>query len=159
MPENPFVNTKLSQQLGSQRYETFGQIPLWFGNLARVEFLMDMTRWDLTNSNVLDVGAGSGFIASELCKQQPIGKINLLDNSLDMLQQAQVVLPEAKKYDLDISNKNLSDLINQKFDLLFSLSVFSYLDKDRTKQGINNLAKLSKSNSSIIFGSFTPNSI
>lgn len=87
------------------------------------------------NSEVLDIGCGVGRLEYKLAKEVKlcVG----IDIAPSMIELAKKYIKAENVDFVTVNGKNLTDLRNRQFDLIFSIIVFQHLPRDIFKSYIN----------------------
>ncbi|MCG3783342.1 class I SAM-dependent methyltransferase [Delftia acidovorans] len=104
--------------------------------------------FELKNKHVMDFGCGSGYGAAFIADQGA----NCLgvDISKTSIEYARKTYLQAKFESHDLTNENLQDIINQRFDLIVSFDVIEHVEKYWTF--VSNIKKLLKPGGTAIIG-------
>lgn len=102
------------------------------------------------NSNVLDIGVGTGVLTSKLYEHGH--QIHGIDFSTNMIAIAKEKMPEAKLLEWDISNGLPAELLDNKFDFIVSTYTLHHLTDEEKVQLIDQLIPLLKDNGKILIG-------
>lgn len=102
------------------------------------------------NSEVLDIGFGTGILASQLYENgHPIDGI---DFSSEMIAIAKAKMPEANLLEWDITEGLPNELAGRKYDAIFSTYALHHLSDEQKVDFLKNLRPLLKAEGKIYIG-------
>ncbi|WP_025786301.1 class I SAM-dependent methyltransferase [Sporosarcina sp. D27] len=102
------------------------------------------------NSNVLDIGFGTGVLTSKLYENGH--QIDGLDFSSKMISIAQSKMPNANLFKWDISKGLPSEILENKYDSIISTYTLHHLTDEEKASFITNLIPLLKKEGKIFIG-------
>lgn len=105
-------------------------------------------------SDILEIGAGTGFLTSHILKRYPDGQFLITDLSDDMLHfcKTKYAAKNTRFQTMDADTPNT----NEKFDLIVSSMTAQWFDDP--SETLNNLKKLLKPNGKIFYSALGPKS-
>ena len=101
-------------------------------------------------AKVLDIGIGTGFLASKLA--QAGNEIVGIDFSEQMLKQTAQKIPNARLYEFDFSNGLPPEILEEKFDFIISTYAMHHLTDDKKIVLFRELRKRLNPGGAIIIG-------
>lgn len=102
------------------------------------------------NSNVLDIGVGTGVLTSKLYEQGH--HIHGIDFSMNMISIARERMPDAQLLEWDITKGLPTEIIQNKYDSIVSTYTLHHLTDEEKVQFITKLLPLLKDNGNILIG-------
>ncbi|WP_200411808.1 class I SAM-dependent methyltransferase [Virgibacillus salexigens] len=102
------------------------------------------------NSNVLDVGFGTGILTSKLYENGH--QIDGIDFASEMISIAKTKMPNANLIEWDISNGLPPEITENRYDSIISTYTLHHLDDKEKISFITNLLSLLKENGKIFIG-------
>lgn len=101
-------------------------------------------------SNVLDIGFGTGVLASKLYENGH--QIDGIDFSSKMISIAKSKMPNANLFECDISRGLPPEILENKYDSIISTYTLHHLTDEEKISFINNLIPILKKNGKIFIG-------
>jgi ubiquinone biosynthesis O-methyltransferase len=106
---------------------------------------------------VLDVGCGTGNFSIKLAKMGcSVTGIDISDNMLDIARKK----AEEENLDIQFLHMNLNELNfkENKFDAVFSMAAFEFVDDEDAPKALEGMLKVVKKNGQVLIGTISSNS-
>ena len=154
-----YWETRLKDNFGLQGVGFFGlgkKYNKWMYRVRMRVFLncIRSLHLDLTNSEVIDIGCGTGFYIGLWKNEVKVGHLTGIDITNIAIQNLKAKFPDVRLYTADICNDTELQLIsnNNQFDIVSAFDVlFHITDDSKFEQAIKNVHSMLKLNGYFIF--------
>jgi len=129
----------------NDRYLERGSVPV------SVEDELIINSLDLSNvKSILDVGCGTGRLLSKINARYPNIEIVGLDLSSASLDVASENIPTGKFHCFDLSNGDIKEIVNKKFDRVLSVQVIQHLQPINHSHAVSQLVQSVSPNGKLV---------
>ncbi len=120
-------------------------------NPVRLEYIL--SKCDIKDKKILDIGCGGGILSEQLCKEG--AKVTGIDSSCKSIEIAREHAKQ-KNYDIKYINKSIFDITDlNNFDLIICFEMIEHIDKPH--ELIKKISKLSSKKSGLFVSTINRN--